>query len=203
MLAKPLGCLKWFSLFTLTVGAALVQIGNADNATSSSQSKDVSAGTVGLIAVLCACFTSGLAGVWLEKMLKQTETSIWMRNVQLASFGLVIAIITAFAKDGSKIMQYGLFGGVGWRELLLIFHQGAAGLASAAVLKYADNILKCFAGVAAILIISVGTAISSPDSFKLDLMFVCGAGLVMLAVCLYNLDCPTCVTKIYASQTSI
>eukprot|EP00930_Biecheleria_cincta_P018230 TRINITY_DN14272_c1_g1_i1.p1 TRINITY_DN14272_c1_g1~~TRINITY_DN14272_c1_g1_i1.p1 ORF type:complete len:412 (+),score=79.29 TRINITY_DN14272_c1_g1_i1:67-1302(+) len=196
MLAKPLGCLKWFSLLLLTLGAALVQVGNADNAKSSSE-KDLGAGIIGLIALLCACFTSGLAGVWLEKMLKQTKASIWMRNVQLAFFGFFIALVTAFAKDGPKIMEYGLFGGFGWREQLLTFHQGVTGLASAAVLKYADNILKCFAGVAAILIISVGTAISSPDSFDLDLMFVSGSGLVMLAICLYNLGCPTCATEIY------
>ena len=34
---------------------------------------------VGLAAVLSACFTSGLAGVYLEKILKQTDASIWMR----------------------------------------------------------------------------------------------------------------------------
>jgi UDP-sugar transporter A1/2/3 len=192
MLQRPLGCLKWFSLLMLTAGAALVQVGNAADGKSSSESKDIGSGIVGLIALLCACFTSGLAGVWLEKMLKQTKASIWMRNVQLAFFGVIIAIITAFAKDGPKIMEFGLFGGFGWREQLLTFHQGVTGLASAAVLKYADNILKCFAGVSAILITSVATAINAPDSFTPDFKFIGGSGLVMMAIFLYNLGCPTC-----------
>lgn len=197
MLSKPLGGLKWFALFLLTIGAGMVQVGNADSAKSSSQEKDMSAAVVGLVALLCACFTSGLAGVWLEKMLKQTKASIWMRNVQLAFFGFIIAVITAYVKDGPKIMKYGMFGGFGWREQLLTLHQGVTGLASAAVLKYADNILKCFAGVAAILIVSVGTAISSPETFELDIMFVCGSGIVTMAICLYNLGCPTCATDMY------
>jgi len=144
-----------------------------------------------LVAVVCACFTSGLAGVWLEKMLKGTDDSIWMRNVQLAFFGFCIAIMTAFAKDGPNIMEFGLLAGFGWRELLVTLSTSVGGLASAAVLKYADNILKCFAGVSAILIISVATAINAPDSFTPDFMFIGGSGLVMMAICLYNLGCPT------------
>lgn len=37
----------------------------------------------GLIAVLMACVSSGFAGVYFEKILKETKQSIWVRNIQL------------------------------------------------------------------------------------------------------------------------
>ena len=45
--------------------------------------KNISNSLVGLIAVLCACFSSGFAGVYFEKVLKTSRASLWMRNVQL------------------------------------------------------------------------------------------------------------------------
>lgn len=38
---------------------------------------------IGLIAVLVACFSSGFAGVYFEKLLKGSSTGVWMRNIQL------------------------------------------------------------------------------------------------------------------------
>lgn len=51
-------------------------------------SKDLSTGSqfVGLMAVLTACFSSGFAGVYFEKILKETKQSVWIRNIQLGKF---------------------------------------------------------------------------------------------------------------------
>lgn len=38
---------------------------------------------VGLMAVLTACVSSGFAGVYFEKILKETKQSVWLRNIQL------------------------------------------------------------------------------------------------------------------------
>ena len=34
--------------------------------------------------------TSGFAAAFFEKMLKQTKPTLWLRNIQLASFGIVV-----------------------------------------------------------------------------------------------------------------
>lgn len=51
-------------------------------------SKEISTGSqfVGLMAVLTACFSSGFAGVYFEKILKETKQSVWIRNIQLGKF---------------------------------------------------------------------------------------------------------------------
>lgn len=41
---------------------------------------------MGLMAVLIACFSSGFAGVYFEKILKETKQSVWIRNIQLGKF---------------------------------------------------------------------------------------------------------------------
>ena len=41
---------------------------------------------LGLVAVAAACMLSGLAGVWLERIVKRTsEIPIWLRNIQLGA----------------------------------------------------------------------------------------------------------------------
>lgn len=41
---------------------------------------------VGLVAVLVACCSSGFAGVYFEKILKETKQSVWVRNIQLGQY---------------------------------------------------------------------------------------------------------------------
>ena len=38
---------------------------------------------LGLLAVSVACLSSGFSGVYFEKVLKGSNTSVWIRNIQL------------------------------------------------------------------------------------------------------------------------
>ena len=51
----------------------------------SPEPKVLSAGSqfVGVVAVLVACVSSGFAGVYFEKILKETKQCVWIRNIQL------------------------------------------------------------------------------------------------------------------------
>lgn len=53
--------------------------------TSVTNQEDLTAGSqfMGLLAVLVACFSSGFAGVYFEKILKESKQSVWVRNIQL------------------------------------------------------------------------------------------------------------------------
>uniref|UniRef100_A0AC34FR66 Uncharacterized protein n=1 Tax=Panagrolaimus sp. ES5 TaxID=591445 RepID=A0AC34FR66_9BILA len=47
----------------------------------------------GLLSVLAACVLSGFAGIYFEKILKGSNVSIWMRNIQLAILSIPCGII--------------------------------------------------------------------------------------------------------------
>uniref|UniRef100_A0A2K6KZV1 Solute carrier family 35 member A3 n=1 Tax=Rhinopithecus bieti TaxID=61621 RepID=A0A2K6KZV1_RHIBE len=110
ILNKPMETLKLAipsGIYTLQNNLLYVALSNLDAATyqwpSDSQldSKELSAGSqfVGLMAVLTACFSSGFAGVYFEKILKETKQSVWIRNIQLALGGLVIAAVIKYADN--------------------------------------------------------------------------------------------------------
>ncbi|CAO1634907.1 unnamed protein product [Parajaminaea phylloscopi] len=222
---------------------------------------------LGFLAVLCACFTSGLAGVWFEKVLKKDpaaaaqrpasplpvqetvrpgevlfaddehaharkadldeeegrstsgETSrlrkpshehhpvqaelhsteaddgnldLWVRNLQLSLFSLIPALVpvlaACFSRPGADTgLQFDLagpwhnFGAWAWAIVAL---QTIGGLVTACVMRWADNILKCFAVALALLLTSL---LSIPlFDFHLTPSFVLGAGLTLAATALYQ-----------------
>lgn len=141
----------------------------------------------GLAAVFAACLTSAFAGVYLEKLLQHAPVSIWVRNIQLAVFGMVFGFAAVYWNDGGRIRSGGFFQGytpLVWVVLLL---QGVGGLIVAAVLKYADNILKCFGNASSILLSCLLSWWLLGDYCPTPL-FCLGAILVVIATCAYTVN---------------
>lgn len=88
------------------------------------------------------------------------------------------------AHNGDFVRNYSIlqgFDGVVWGIVLL---NGLGGLLVAATMKYADNIVKCFAAALAIL---SGTLLSVPlFGFELSAMFAVGVACTVLATILYS-----------------
>lgn len=104
--------------------------------------------SIGMLAVIVACVLSGLAGVYFEKVLKEsnTNTSVWIRNVQLSLYSLFPALfIGVIFKDGAEIAKTGFFTGYNWIVWTAIILQAFGGVVVALVVNYADNIAKNFA----------------------------------------------------------
>uniref|UniRef100_A0A8C2DK33 Solute carrier family 35 member A3b n=1 Tax=Cyprinus carpio TaxID=7962 RepID=A0A8C2DK33_CYPCA len=137
MLGKSLAFYQWLSLVILMAGIALVQVSSLD-LTAGSQ-------LMGLLAVLVACFSSGFAGVYFEKILKESKQSVWVRNIQLGLFGLIFGLGGVFVYDGERVRENGLFQGYNGLTWTVVALQALGGLVIAAVITYADNILKGFA----------------------------------------------------------
>jgi len=145
----------------------------------------------GMFAVAAACFTSGLAGVYFEMVLKGSTADVWVRNVQLSLFSLLPAIspiIVAYAGSGIEnggtrhfTSLFENFGGWAWATVAT---QVVGGLVTAMVIKYSDNILKGFATSLSI-VISFLASVALFD-FHLTFTFVLGTVIVLIATWLYN-----------------
>ncbi|KAI9322624.1 nucleotide-sugar transporter-domain-containing protein [Dichotomocladium elegans] len=179
---------QWTALLILMVGVTLVQLQPPPSSPLAAQEhqrdKPQENPLLGLIAVLASCISSGFAGCYFEKLLKSSDTSMWIRNIQLGVFALLCSIVAMVANDGGKIRQGGLFQGYNWLTWLVIANQALGGLVVAVVVKYADNISKAFATSVSIIL---STSISFYFfEFQPSLFFVVGAIMVIFATVLYG-----------------
>ncbi|XP_076134624.1 solute carrier family 35 member A3a [Alosa pseudoharengus] len=187
MLGRKLGVYQWLSLLILMGGVALVQW--PSDSPSSPEKEQLSSGSqvVGLVAVLVACCSSGFAGVYFEKILKETKQSVWVRNIQLGMFGLVFGVIGMFAYDGDRVREHGMFQGYNSLTCVVVALQALGGLVIAAVIKYADNILKGFATSLSIILSTLISYFWLEDFVPTSVFFM-GAVLVIVATFLYGYE---------------
>ncbi len=134
--------------------------------------------------MVAACFLSGFAGIYFEKILKDSDASVWLRNFQLSVLSLPIGAVFVAVKDGEKVWDKGLMQGFDAVVWVVVLVQALGGLVVAVVIKYADNILKAFATSIAIIaasIVSIFVFAILPKP-----LFIAGAVLVIGAVVLYG-----------------
>jgi UDP-sugar transporter A1/2/3 len=215
MLQRQYSIQQWVCLVLISLGVALVVLGEKKDTSSGSggedgeeNNQDDKAGytnmSLGLIAVTLACMSSALAGVYFEKVLKKKpattgssstdETSLppaslWMRNIQLAFYSVVIAAIQGWLTptDPDRIGQSYLHGFNFWTWTLVLL-QADGGLLVAAVIKYADNVLKGLAtGVSVVLSSALSMLLFSTP---LGLQFLMGGSLILSAVWFFSNPLP-------------
>ena len=111
----------------------------------------------GFLAVLAACFTSGLAGVYFEMVLKGwfrcigickpkkeksqsfppgSTADLWIRNVQLSSWSIIpalIPVLVGFLRDGTRFGD--IFVNFGFWAWCTVLMQVLGGLVTALVIK--------------------------------------------------------------------
>jgi len=182
LLQRKFSTRKWAALILLTVGVSVVQVsGTRDHSKSDSEKHSQ---FIGLVAVLCAACTSGFSGVYFEKVLKGSQTSLWLRNVQMGIPSIIIAFVTVFAKDAALVSEQGFLGGYTSLVWTVVAVQAVGGLIVAVVVKYADNVLKVFATSFSIVISCVISALFF--DFHASWGFVIGASLVVISTVLYS-----------------
>ena len=198
MLGHHLRLIQWLALFCLFLGISLVQV---ENMTSKTVKKDVNP-LYGLLAVISACtyekicgratrplrFYSGtlsaLASVYFEMILKRSDVSLWIRNIQLGVFGMFFGVLTMHEIDGSEVKENGFLYGYTNLVWLAITVQSAGGLIIALVVKHADNILKGFATSSAIILSCIVSMLLL--DFQLTVLFALGSALIIFSIFLYS-----------------
>lgn len=195
LLRKQLSRLKWGALFMLALGVGIVQIQSGDSHAKHTEGMTHMNPILGFLAVCAACFTSGLAGVYFEMVLKNSVADLWVRNVQLSLFSLVPALLPAIWENAASsesssfphtllsfpIRLFHNFTFWAWATVLT---QVFGGLITALVIKYADNILKGFATSLSIVLSFIASVVLF--EFAVTPTFLLGAIVVLLATWLYN-----------------
>lgn len=158
---------------------------SSSSSSANNNNKEKSNSFVGLVAVTIACVISGLAGVYFEKVLKGSSTSLWVRNIQLCVFSIIPGyLVGVLMYDGERLAQGGFFQGYNFWTWMAILCQAVGGLIVAVVVKYADNILKGFATSISIILSSVASVFLF--DFVITMNFVAGTALVIYATSLYG-----------------
>jgi UDP-sugar transporter A1/2/3 len=192
MLNRKYNVQQWVCLVVLSIGVAIVVLGETGTDKKTGDVGDQSL-ALGLGSVTIACISSALAGVYFEKVIKTAGSadksampvSVWMRNIQLAFFTILTALFQGWMSakhDTGEVKPY-FHGFTSWTWVLVCLQAGG-GLLVAAVIKYADNVLKglatgvsvCFATAVSFLLF--GTPIGG--------QFCVGATMILGSVYLFS-----------------
>ncbi|KAF2674279.1 nucleotide-sugar transporter [Microthyrium microscopicum] len=196
MLRRKLAFKQWVALVLLMAGVAIVSVmpsmGGGGDSKKHPKRDGIHAdhgamsNSIGLFAVITACATSGLAGVYFEKVLKNSaKVTLWVRNVQLSFYSLFPALfIGVIFKDGRAIQQAGFFAGYNNVVWAAITCQAVGGLLVAMVVNYADNIAKNFATSISIILSFIASVWLF--DFEITINFIVGMGFVLYATYLYS-----------------
>lgn len=117
---------------------------------------------VGLLATVGAAAASGLAGVYFEKVLKDSaaSASLWVRNVQLAIYSIFPALfIGVVFLDGEKVAANGFFQGYNWVVWSVTILQALGGIMAAFCVTYATKVPKSTASATSIVCTMFGSVL--------------------------------------------
>lgn len=202
---------QWVCLATLGMGVAVVVLSEPkkQKAVETVNEQDV---FVGLVAVIVACLCSAMAGVYFERVLKKKNDpvpvegdaengvaavvprqppSLWLRNIQLAFFSIITASLRLFMdrQRSSDIEPKPFFHGFNAWVWTLVALQAGGGLLVAAVMKYADNVLKGMATGVAVCFTSVCSLVLFGT--QLRFFFIIGASVILVSVYFFSNDLPS------------
>lgn len=193
---------QWLAIAVMAIGIALVQVSDSTEAKQKSMKNASEQRFVhGLLMLLVAGCCSGFASVYTEMVFKQVgaasevkQASLWLQNMQLATFTMLLMCITFFGgmlsymgSETALLRDVGpsiMFRGFTGRTCMLIVSNAVGGLLVALVIKHADNILRGFSSAFA----TVNACILSVFCFGFVVggHFVAGTAMVIISTLLYG-----------------
>lgn len=190
-LGRKLSWLKWKALIILAIGSMVTQL-QADLVDDDDKKvMRVTTRTSRSYLIVCVnAFAAGAGGVFSEKLLKSVDTkgnasdSIHWQNMQLYLFGLLFGLLSLYTNQAEVSIQ--IFAGFNAYAYATVATLTICGLLVSFILKYIDNLAKCF--VAALSMISIVFIETSMKHETIPLRLILGVILTCLALEQYNMS---------------
>lgn len=99
-----------------------------------------------------------MMAVYFEMMLKQSDASLWLRNIQLGVWATAIAAASVALQDDPLMPTRGMLHGFGPVVWAVVASNAFGGLLVAVTIKYADNIMRGFAQAIALIVGALGVS---------------------------------------------
>jgi len=170
LLGKRFSVLQWISMALLGMSLCVAKVqmllpvppcAGAGNDVKAADEVGSGLFLVGIALVLGASVLSGLAGVFNELLLKKRDADVglWRKNMWTYQWGVIFNLIglvlsswfgsgSSAGKDASESsgVLYAIFRGFDFWVWAMIFVTAALGISVSMIMKYFDNIVKCFGG---------------------------------------------------------
>lgn len=194
VLGTEVGCIRWAALVFLCIGVGLVQFAfdsHGRDRGSTAQSMKAEADALdearGLTATLGAALISALAGVYCEKILKDSDTSIWVRNVHFSIYGCLLGIMgLVVTGELGQVLSDGLFAGYHPLIWVAVVNNGVGGILVSLAIKHVDVVASNFSQTVAIVFISLFSVVFLGR--EVNSSFVFGVGIVCSATFMYAVN---------------
>ena len=198
-LGRRLTLLRWLSiglLFCGVVGSQSHSIKSGHDgthartadgiATADEFTRPASSYVVGIGLVLVCTTISALAGIYSEYVLKRggERSNFLHQQLHFYSYGIVVNGAALLVKDHARIAADGFFVGYNQWTVAAVLFISCMGLATASIFKFLDNVMNVYTQAVAMIITTTVSALWL--GFKLNVAFVCGATVCMIAMYIYN-----------------
>lgn len=190
-------CLRqWICLVIISISLAILTLEekNATNHETNAQSNEIF--ITGLLAIFFSCLMSSFAGVYLEKILKtktKNTPSIWMRNIQLAFWSIIVAVLQQSIQGEFSARKTPFLHGFTPMVWCQVFLFSGGGLLVSIVIKYADSVLKGIA-IGLSVLISTSASMTLYDTSVSSFFPLCALSIIG-AVYYFSNDKPSFRTK--------
>ena len=194
-LGRRLTWTQWKALIILTIGSMVTQL--SDETSRVDTSDESRSPFTGYSLVIVSAIASGAGGVFSEKLLKsktaiagkkacEEEVSIHFQNVQLYVFGVIFGVISLRMSSSGARELSNAFDGFNAFAYATVGTLAVCGLLVSFILKYLDNVAKCFCAAISMLCVAILDAAMRREAVPLRILL--GVILTGIALEQYNLS---------------